>query len=154
VLQGMFGSAGQQALEGRLAALIAGQAGLSQSISNIDTPGYTGTADQAFEASLQAALTAQLGGSNPDQTGAGGLVAPVAPAEVAGAGGVLPLSAGSDLAGASSGVVTPDGNGADFNALMVELSQNDLDYQAVTRQLHLVYQNLNVAVSLTPGGGA
>jgi flagellar basal body rod protein FlgB len=167
MLEGMFGSAGQRALEGRLAALIASRDALAQDVANIDTPGYQGGTTSAFASDLQAAITTQLGGTSPDQNAGGpGLVAAVPAAAIPGvagtASGLTPLAAGSALpvpatgaaAGGQSGVVTPDGNGMDFNALMVQLAKTDLDYQAVSRQLQLTYQNLSTAIDSSAGSGS
>ena len=82
-------------------------------------------------------------------------VAPAAPLALsAGTGPALqPLAAAPALvpAGGGSGVVTPDGNGMDLDALMAQLGKSDLDYQAVSRQLQLTYQNLQDAID---SGGA
>ena len=141
MLGGMFASPGQRALEGRLAALVAGQSVLAQEVANMNTPGYAGQDVASFQASLQAALTQQLGGSAP---GRGGIV-PAVPA----VGGSAPLLL---AATSSSPLQTPDGNGTNFNAMMVSVAENDLQYQAVSHQLQLGYQNLSEAIDASPGG--
>ena len=142
LVQGLFGSSGQRALEGRLAAVIAGRTALSQQIANIDTPGYNGTDNPSFQASMTAAVAEQLGGQVPG--GAGGAVPLVPPAGQAGPSpAMVPLAATS-----GGGTVTPDGNGMDFDALMANLAKNDLDYQSLTRQLQLTYKNLSDAIDL------
>ncbi len=130
LLNGIFSSPGQTALESRLASLIAQREALSQQITNLDTPGYNPASANTFAAQLQSRLDAQLGVS----AGASGQAA-------------LPPLPGA----ASGGVVTPDQNGVDFDATMVNLAKTDLGYQAVARQLQLTYQNLTTAVD---AGGA
>gem|GEM_PF-2074383 len=148
MVSGMFGSPGQKELMGRLAQIIAGRSVLADEIANLDTPGYRAQGASAFEAQMQAAVTAQLGGTTP--AGAQNGLVPAVPAAllplVSGAttgGAILPLSA---MASGGSGVLTPDGNGMSLDALMAQLGQTDLDYQAVSRQLQLTYTNLSEAI--------
>lgn len=122
---GIFGGAGQRALEGRLAELIANQDVLAQEVANLDTPGYQAQGAGAFAAQLQSQLTAQMGGT------------PVA-------GGAAPLVAAGG--GSGLGAQTPDGNGVNYDVTMVELGKANLDYQAVSRQLQLTFTNLSIAV--------
>jgi flagellar basal body rod protein FlgB len=138
----MFASPGELALERRLAALVAGQSVLAQEVANVSTPGYTGQGTAAFQASMQAALSRQLGAPSP-----GTIVAPVPPA---GGGAFVPLAA----PGTGRGAVTPDGNGVDFNALMVDVAENDLGYQAVAHQLQLQFLNIGLAIDNPAGSGA
>lgn len=140
-VEGMFGSAGQRALEGRLAEVIAGRTVLSQQIANVDTPGYAGGDVPSFQATLASAVAAQLGGQLPGT--AGGTV-PL----VAAAGGAAPALVSLSSSSGGGGTLTPDGNGMDFDALMVNLAKTDLDYQSTTRQLQLTYTNLTTAIDL------
>lgn len=135
----MFGSSGQRALEGRLAQLIAGRSVLADEIANLDTPGYQAQGASSFAGQLQAALDQQLGGAPPQP--ASGAVPAVAVPLAAGTSPLIPLSAGS-----GTGALTPDGNGMNLDALMAQLGQTDLDYQAVARQLQLTYTNLSEAI--------
>ena len=141
MLSGMFASPGQLALERRLAALVAGQSVLAQEVANVATPGYTGQGTGSFQASLQAALAQQLGAPAP-----GGAVPPV---PAAGGGGLLLSSPGS-----GAGALTPDGNGMDFNALMVDVAENDLGYQAVAHQLQMQFTNIGLAIDNASGSWA
>ena len=142
LVQGLFGSPGQRALEGRLAAAIAGRTALSQQIANVDTPGYHGADNPSFQASMTAAVAEQLGGQVAGSPA--GPVPLVPPAgQVGPAPALVPLAAST-----GGGAVTPDGNAMDFDALMVNLAKNDLDYQSLTRQLQLTYKNLSDAIDL------
>ena len=143
MVQGMFGSAGQRALEGRLAEVIAGRTVLSQQIANVDTPGYTGGDATSFQATMANAVAAQLGGQLPEAASGVVPLVSAAGAGAGGAGGMVGLSAPM-----GGGTVTPDGNAMDFDALMVNLAKTDLDYQSVTRQLQLTYTNLTDAIDL------
>lgn len=129
VLNGLFATAGQQALEARLAELVAARSALSNEIANVDTPGYSGAGAIAFANSLQTSLDQQLG-VRARAGSAGHLVSTAA------AGGV----------GGSSGAVTPDGNSVGLDAVMVQLAQQDLYYQAVTEQLNLRYGQMTTAI--------
>lgn len=138
MLNGLFATPGQQALEGRLAALIAQRAVISDAIANVDTPGYSAVGDGAFAAQMQQAVDAQLG------------VAPSSSAaQVDGTGTAEAVQLAAQAG--STGVVTPDGNSVGLDPAMVDLSKSDLYYQAVTQQLRLSYQNLQTAIS---AGGA
>jgi len=137
----MFASAGQLALEARLADLVAERAVLADQVANLDTPGYDPNQAAAFAPVLAAQVAAELG------LGAGG----------AASGAGAPGGPGSALAAwpvpvvPAPGPVTPDGNAVGLDATMVALAQDDLAYQAVARQLALVYQGLQTAIDL---GGA
>lgn len=138
VLNGLFATPGQQALEGRLGALIAQRAVISDAIANVDTPGYSAVGNGTFAAQMQQSVDAQLGvspGSSAAQVDGTGTEEAVQLAAQAG----------------STGAVTPDGNSVDLDAAMVDLSKSDLYYQAVTQQLQLTYQNMQTAIS---AGGA
>jgi flagellar basal body rod protein FlgB len=170
---GLFSTPGQLALEARLAALIAQRAVLADAVANVDTPGYQPAAQSGFAPALEAAVAAQLGlGAGTLQTGQGGGPAAPAAAAPSAAGGFRSLAAQSAFPGASPppaspsavgagvlppvpvptpGAVTPDGNGVGLDATMAELATNDLDYQAVLRQLQLIYQNISDAIDV---GGA
>jgi flagellar basal body rod protein FlgB len=148
-LAALFGSPGQRALEARLAALVAGRQALSQEIANLDTPGYRGQDVGPFAAALASAVAAELG-TAPPQDGAG-TVPPVAPAAVPGATAWWPAPVGGTVDTGAAGVVTPDANGMDFDALMVQLAETDLGYQAVARQLQLVYAGLRAAIDAAGG---
>jgi flagellar basal-body rod protein FlgB len=124
-MTGIFGSAGQRALEGRLAALITNQDVLAQEVSNLDTPGYQAQGAGAFAAQLQAQLTSDMGGT------------PVA--------GTVPTLLSSPSP-SGLGALTPDGNGVNYDTVMVNLGKNNLDYQAVSRQLQLTFSNLSIAI--------
>lgn len=151
LIAGLFNSPGQRALEGRLATLIAGRSVLADEIANLDTPGYRAQDAGAFASSLAASLGAQLG-ATPGPAGTVAPVAPVAPATSTPQGaGAAPLALTGAAPGAGTGVVTPNGNGMDLDALMAGLGKTDLDYQAVSRQLQLTYQNLRDAIDV---GGA
>lgn len=143
MLAGMFGSPGQRALEGRLAELVAGRTVLAAEVANVETPGYRAQGATAFAGRLAAALTAQMGGVAPGAgVGAQGAVAPVPLVAQAGGGPLIPLVAG----GQGGGVVTPNGNGVGLDGVMAQVAKNDLGEQAVTRQLQLIYQNLQDAI--------
>ncbi len=145
MLAGMFGSAGQRALEGRLAELVAGRTVLAAEVANVETPGYRAQGATAFAGRLAAALTAQMGGVAPGAgaaTGAQGALAPVPLVAQAGGGALIPLVA----EGQGGGVVTPNGNGVGLDGVMAQVAKNDLGEQAVTRQLQLIYQNLQDAI--------
>lgn len=137
----MFSSPGQQQLMGRLANLIAGRSVLASDIANLDTPGYQGQGNASFQASLAATLTRQLGGTAPAPA-SGGVVSAVPAVPLASTGSGTPQPA----TGAGGGVLTPDGNGMSLDALMAQLAQNDLNYQAVSRQVQLTYTNLSEAI--------
>lgn len=152
VLHGIFASPGQRAMEGRLAQLIAGRTVLADELANLDTPGFQAQGASAFAAALSARLQAQMGGSTPEpRASALGAVPAAGPLLLAGGGGATGLPVPLGAAGPGSGVVTPNGNGMDFEALMAHLAQNGLDYQAVSRQLQLAYTNLREAID---AGGA
>ena len=145
MLAGMFASPGQRALEGRLAELVAGRTVLAAEVANVETPGYRVQGASAFAGRLAAALTAQMGGAAPGTgaaTGAPGALAPVPLVAQAGGGALVPLGAG----GQGGGVVTPNGNGVGLDGVMAQVAKNDLGEQAVTRQLQLIYQNLQDAI--------
>ncbi len=143
LVNGMFNSPGQRALEGRLAELIAGRSVLAQQVANIDTPGYSGQNLSSFASTMAQAVSAQLGGTLPG-TGAAAPVVPLVPA--AGGQGASPGQTVALASGGGSGAITPDGNGMDFDALMANLAKTDLDYQAVSRQLQLTYTRLGDAI--------
>ncbi len=151
MLNGIFSSPGQRALEGRLAQLIAGRTVLSDELANLDTPGFRAQGASAFAAALSARLQAEMGGATPVAHSASGVVPAAGPLLLAGGGGAAGLPAPLGAAGSATGVVTPNGNGMDFEALMVHLAQNGLDYQAVSRQLQLAYTNVREAID---AGGA
>lgn len=143
MLAGMFGSPGQRALEGRLAELVAGRTVLAAEVANVETPGYRAQGAAAFAGRLAAALSAQMGGVAPGVgVGAQGALAPVPLVAQAGGGPLIPLVAG----GQGGGVVTPNGNGVGLDGVMAQVAKNDLGEQAVTRQLQLIYQNLQDAI--------
>ncbi len=148
---GIFGSPGQRALEGRLAQVIAGRTVLSDQLANLDTPGFRAQGAAAFAATLAARLQAQMGGTAPEPPSASGVVPTAGPMLLAGGGGATTVPAPVGVTGSATGVVTPNGNGMDFEALMAHLAQNGLDYQAVSRQLQLAYTNLREAID---AGGA
>lgn len=147
---GLFTSAGQLALESRLADLVAQRAVLADAIANVNTPGFQPAQAEAFAPTLRAAALAQLG--VPSQSGGGGSMDSAGvPLSLPSAGIAPPNSAGGagaagGLASAAPGAVSPDGNGVGLDATMADLAQTDLDYQAVARQLQLVYQNLTTAI--------
>ncbi len=159
MLDGMFGSPGMRQLEGRLAALVAGQSALAQEVANAATPGYTGAGVGSFQTSLQAALSAQMGGATPGGTGRPALVAAVPPVSPPGGGVQLAFGGGAPAAapaaasgtGGGAGALTPDGNGMSVNALMVDVAENDLNYQAVARQMQLIFQNIGDAIGASTG---
>lgn len=148
----MFGSPGQRALEDRLAALIAGRSVLADQVANLDTPGYRAQDASGFATQLAATVRAQLG--DPSQSD--GSMAPIAPVPIASVADTSPATPSADLlpltaVSGATGVVTPDGNGVDLDTVMANLGKTDLDYQAVSRQLQLTYQNLHDAID---SGGA
>ncbi len=129
MLNGLFSTPGQQALEGKLAELVAARSALANEIANIDTPGYAGAGAVAFANNLQSALDQQLG-----------VTSAAAPA-----GSLVQVSASGSVGG-TSGAVTPDGNSVGLDSTMAQLAQQDLYYQAVAEQLHMSYGQISTAI--------
>lgn len=100
------------ALERALAGEAARQRATADNLANIDTPGYR-PRGVAFEDQLRTALTAS------DSSDVRERVEGVQPRAVVSAGGAL----------------RRDGNGVDLEAEMVQLSESQLHYAAVTKLL-------------------
>lgn len=112
------------ALERALAGEAARQRATADNLANLDTPGYR-PRGVAFEDQLRAALTAQ---DDPE--------------------GMERVEGVQPHAGvATSGPLRRDGNGVDLEAEMVQLSESQLHYAAVTKLLAHKFQMLKTVAT-------